>query len=89
MRYKKINLVIYDTPTPNHAAAPQIYPTGFLERYRLLMKDMCSQLQIPYYDLIDLFPWDGRFMGNFIHPTIPSRQFIHRHLIYNIFKENT
>ena len=84
---KGIKLVIYDTPTPKHNTAPHIYPEGFLENYRKLMHKMCHELHIPYNDYIDLFPWDGKFMSDFVHPTEGARKFLHLKVLQDIFKE--
>jgi D-alanyl-lipoteichoic acid acyltransferase DltB (MBOAT superfamily) len=83
-----VRLVVYDTPTPDHGQAPQIYPPGFLERYRSEMRARMRDLGIEYHDLTGLFPWSGRFMSDFVHPRPEVRPVLHRLLIHRLYGES-
>ena len=37
-----VRFVVYDTPTPDHAQAPAVYPEGFLEDYRARMRELMN-----------------------------------------------
>jgi hypothetical protein len=76
---------VYDTPTPGHADAPHVYPEGFLESYRAAMHQTMTELNIEYYDLIDLFPWSGVYMNDFLHPSPKARRDIHQLLLCTLF----
>ncbi|WP_198027234.1 MBOAT family O-acyltransferase [Candidatus Paracaedibacter symbiosus] len=82
-----IKLIVYETPTPSHKEAPHIYPKGFLEAYVQKATQMFSSLGIPYYDISRLFPWDGKFMSDFIHPQADKRKIVHQQILERVFEE--
>lgn len=84
-----IRFVIYNTPTPDHASAPNVYPPGFLKLFREEMNKITTYNDIEYYDFTDIFPWDGSFMMDFVHPTFEARLMLHKLLIYSIFKRGS
>ena len=87
-----VRLVVYNSPTPSHAAETRVYREGFLEDYSTKIRTLTDDLDIEYYNLLNFVPWSATFMDDFVHPslkttkdTVNTRQFIHKHLIYSIF----
>ena len=78
-------LVVYETPTPPHELAPEIYPAGFFEAYQSRVRQTLAALGIPYLDLSDLLPWTGRTMYDFIHAQSNIRPMLHQVVLAWIF----
>ena len=82
-----IRLVVYETPTPKHNSAPQIYPYGFFEKYQKYATRMFNKLEIQYIDLSDFFPWNGQIMWDFIHADLHPRNILHQHILNLIYED--
>jgi len=82
---RRVRLVVYDTPTPRHKAAPHVYPQGFLEQYETAIGRAMRGLGIEYYNLIDLLPMTGDYMMDFIHPGEEQRPVVQEYLLQEIY----
>jgi len=80
-----IKLVVYETPTPSHERAPDIFPAGFFEKYQSTMRGALGELGVPYLDMSKLFPWNGAFTTDFVHLTATAsvnyREELHKVLL--------
>jgi len=82
-----VRLVVYDTPTPRHKAAPHIYPEGFLGQYEGAISRAMQAHGIEYYNLIDLFPMTGDYMGDFIHSHYEFRPVLQEYVLQEVFRQ--
>lgn len=82
---KGVHLVVYDTPTASHQAAPSVYPDGFLQTYSETISTAMHKMNIDYYDLTGLFPFKDEFFIDFIHLHPKTRKLVHKYLLSEIF----
>lgn len=80
-----VRLIVYETPTVTHDAAPYIYPEGFYPRYRAQIRRTMADLGIEYLDLGALLPWRADYMHDFVHVRYAKLFQIHRILLYSAF----
>lgn len=74
---RRVRLVVYHTPT-----TAEVYPPGFLAEFNAALARLTAGVRLEYLDLSALFPSDGAFMDDFVHPTYPARDYLHRYLAY-------
>lgn len=86
-RAKNVKLVIYSTPTVSTKDAPWSYPSGFHAQYEAAITKATADHGIIFYDLSHLLPWQQGTMRDFIHPTVPMRQELHKFLLAQIIKD--
>jgi len=84
-RQHGVRLIIYTSPTPRHELAPDNYPPGYLGKFNQAAAATAAVIGAEFYDFSGLYPWQGAYMDDFVHPTSQGRKLLHRVIIEHAF----